>query len=350
MFMVTKKITKTSRSKKSRLPSFVSPMLATLTDQPFDKPGWVFEVKWDGYRAMAMLDGKKVELASRNAKSFNDKFYVIHDALAELNIRAILDGEIVVLGKDEKADFGALQNWRSETDGILVYFVFDIIWHDGKDLTELPLSERRKILENILKPNDKIRLSEIFETSGTEFFKLAQKMNLEGIMAKKANSLYDTGNRSRDWLKIKTSARQEVVIGGYTKNEGTSKPFSSLLVGVYKKGKLLYIGKIGTGFSNSQQKKMLSEFAKHVRKTPPFNEIPDINKPSRFRPDPPHAKATWLDPVLVCEVSYRELTRDGIMRHPSFEGMRVDKSAKEVLLEKPSPARKTNKRSNPRKS
>ena len=310
-------------------------MLATLTDEPFDKPGWVFEVKWDGYRAVAALDGKKVELLSRNAKSFNEKFYVVHDALKALNIRAVLDGEIVVLGENGQADFGALQNWRSEADGSLIYFVFDIIWYEGKDLQDLPLTERRKILEKVLKTSDKIRLSEIFETSGTEFFKVAQKMNLEGIMAKKADSLYEMGNRSRDWLKIKTSARQEVVIGGYTKNDGTAKPFSSLLVGVYEKGKLHYTGKIGTGFNISQQKKMLSTFSKHIRKTNPFDELPDINKPSRFRPNPPDATATWLDPVLVCEVSYRELTRDGIMRHPSFEGIRDDKSAKQVKLEKP---------------
>jgi bifunctional non-homologous end joining protein LigD len=333
--MAVKKNTTAYAGKKSPLPAKLSPMLATLTDEPFDKPGWVFEVKWDGYRAVAALDGKKVELLSRNAKSFNEKFYVVHDALKALNIRAVLDGEIVVLGENGQADFGALQNWRSEADGSLIYFVFDIIWYEGKDLQDLPLTERRKILEKVLKTSDKIRLSEIFETSGTEFFKVAQKMNLEGIMAKKADSLYEMGNRSRDWLKIKTSARQEVVIGGYTKNDGTAKPFSSLLVGVYEKGKLHYTGKIGTGFNISQQKKMLSTFSKHIRKTNPFDELPDINKPSRFRPNPPDATATWLDPVLVCEVSYRELTRDGIMRHPSFEGMRDDKSAKQVKLEKP---------------
>ena len=333
--MAVKKNTTAYAGKKSPLPAKLSPMLATLTDEPFDKPGWVFEVKWDGYRAVAALDGKKVELLSRNAKSFNEKFYVVHDALKALNIRAVLDGEIVVLGENGQADFGALQNWRSEADGSLIYFVFDIIWYEGKDLQDLPLTERRKILEKVLKTSDKIRLSEIFETSGTEFFKVAQKMNLEGIMAKKADSLYEMGNRSRDWLKIKTSARQEVVIGGYTKNDGTAKPFSSLLVGVYEKGKLHYTGKIGTGFNISQQKKMLSTFSKHIRKTNPFDELPDINKPSRFRPNPPDATATWLDPVLVCEVSYRELTRDGIMRHPSFEGIRDDKSAKQVKLEKP---------------
>lgn len=166
-------------------------------------------------------------------------------------------------------------------------------------------------------------------------FEMANNMKLEGIIAKKMDSVYTPGARSSEWLKIKTSTRQEVVIGGYTSNEGSGKLFSSLLVGVMKDGKLQYTGKIGTGFTQKMQQEMIRLFKPLVRKSPPFKEVPDINKPSRFRPDPPKATATWLKPVLICEVSYRELTSDGVMRHPSFEGMREDKKAKNVVLEKP---------------
>ena len=164
-------------------------------------------------------------------------------------------------------------------------------------------------------------------------------MGLEGIIAKKADAEYLPGERSRDWLKIKTGKRQEVVIGGFTKNVGSNKSFSSLLVGVFKNGELHYTGKIGTGFSDTLQQEMLRQFKPLIRKSCPFYDEPDINKPSRFRPDPPHAKATWLKPQLVCEVSFTEMTGDGVMRHPSFEGMRIDKKASEVMEEKAKPVK-----------
>ena len=166
------------------------------------------------------------------------------------------------------------------------------------------------------------------------FLKAAKKLGLEGIMAKKEDSTYQPGERSRDWLKIKVQNCHEVVIGGFTKIIVSPKLFSSLLVGVYNKGKLEYTGKIGTGFNRNMQKQMMRQFKPLFAKEPPFNAIPDINKPSRFRPDPPHAKAQWLKPKLVCEVSYTEMTSDGLMRHPSFEGMREDKKPGDVLKEK----------------
>src|SRR5687768_12889479 len=156
-------------------------------------------------------------------------------------------------------------------------------------------------------------------------------MGLEGIMAKRLSSTYIPGDRTRDWLKIKTQTRQEVVIGGFTKNEGSSKPFSSLLVGVFEGDKLVYTGKIGTGFTGKLQTEMMQRFKPLITKDSPFDMVPDINKPSRFRPNPPMAAATWLKPKLVCEVSFREMTDDGVMRHPSFQGMREDKNAKDVV-------------------
>jgi bifunctional non-homologous end joining protein LigD len=178
-----------------------------------------------------------------------------------------------------------------------------------------------------------IRLSETFSTSATEFLGAAARLGMEGIMAKKADSEYIEGDRTKNWLKIKANKRQEVVIGGFTRNEGSSKLFSSLLVGVFEKGKLHYIGKIGTGFNDKAQEEIMSKMKKLATTNPPFAEVPDVDKPSRFRPNPPKAKVTWLKPKLVCEVSYAEITGDGVMRHPSFEGMRIDKNAKEVIKE-----------------
>src|SRR5206468_3589680 len=147
-------------------------------------------------------------------------------------------------------------------------------------------------------------------------------------------STYHENERTRDWLKIKSHERQEVVIGGYTINEGSSKLFSSLLVGVFKEGKLIYTGKIGTGFNQKMQQELLKQFKPLIMKAAPFETVPDINKPSRFRPDPPKATAIWLKPKLICEVSFAEMTSDGVMRHPSFEGMRSDKNPDSVVLEK----------------
>jgi len=252
-------------------------------------------------------------------------------------IKAVVDGEIVVINDKGISDFGALQNWRSEADGNLIYYVFDILWHDGVDLTGVPLIERRQILSRIVPDQGIIRLSESFETDGVKFFNIARQMGMEGIIAKKADSVYHPGDRTKDWLKIKSNKRQEVVIGGFTNNDDSDKIFSALLVGVFEKGKLVYTGKIGTGFNQKMQAEMMEKFRPLITEDPPFEVVPDVNKPSRFRPNPPHAKATWLKPRLVCEVSFAEITGDGVMRHPSFEGMRIDKDARDVGREREAP-------------
>ncbi len=228
----------------------VEPMLATLVDKPFDSDEWIYEVKWDGYRAVSFLNKGKVEIKSRNNKSFSDKFYPIYDELKTFKMDAILDGEVVVVGAEGKANFGALQNWRSEADGELVYYVFDLLWHQGKDLKDLPLVDRKAILEQVLPSSNTIMISQDFETSGIEFLEAAKKMNLEGIMAKRKDSQYHIKDRTKDWLKIKENKRQEVVIAGYTLNDDSSKLFSSLLVGVYEGKELIYTGKVGTGFNS----------------------------------------------------------------------------------------------------
>ncbi len=333
----TKKAATETIGKKVKMPVNLQPMLATLVDKPFDVQGWSYEVKWDGYRAIAYLKNGNVQISSRNNKSFNEKFYPIYSALQELNINAILDGEIVVVNEEGLSNFGHLQNWRSEADGELKYYVFDLLWLNGHSVMELPLHERREKLKEIMPEHQLIHISQTFQSTGTEFFKVASQMKLEGIMAKKEDSLYTPGVRTKEWLKIKVSQRHEVVIGGYTQNEGSPKAFSALLVGVFEGSKLRYTGKIGTGFSDQLQKKMMDQFKKVVTNKNPFDIEPDVNKPSRFRPNPPKATVTWLKPQLVCEVSYSEVTSDGVMRHPSFEGMREDKNARDVKAEKAKP-------------
>jgi len=335
----TKKISKKidlllKKGKAAKIPSAVKPMLATLVNAPFDDPEWIYEVKWDGYRALSYIDKGSVAIASRNNKSFAEKYYPITSVMEQWPIDAVVDGEIVVLGTDGKANFSALQNWRSEADGNLIYYVFDLLWYNGTDIMSLPLLERQSILKEILPvDDDRVRLSQTFNGNGLEFFAAAKKMGLEGIMAKRAESVYSPDSRNKEWLKVKANLRQEVVIGGFTKNDGSSKQFSSLLLGVYENGSFQYVGKVGTGFSDKLQKEMMAQFKPLITNKIPFAAEPDINKPSRFRPNPPNAVATWLKPALVCEVSFAEVTSDGVFRHPSFEGMRADKKAAEVVRE-----------------
>ena len=323
-----------ANGKKSAMPLHIKPMLATLVNEPFDDPDWIYEVKWDGYRAVSYINDGSVDILSRNNKSFNDKYYPLWELLSGWKINAVIDGEIVVLNDKGQSNFGHLQNWRSEADGELAYYIFDILWYDGINLMDLPIESRRKVLEAVLPADDdRIRPSQVFKVKGSDFFGAAKRMGLEGIIAKRKDSTYIPDARTREWLKIKVNKRQEVVIGGFTKNEGSAKKFSSLLLGVYENGKLQYVGKVGTGFSDKLQAEMMAQFKPLLTDKMPFTEEPDVNKPSRFRPNPPKAKAYWLKPELVCEVSFAEVTSDGVFRHPSFEGMREDKKAKEVARE-----------------
>jgi bifunctional non-homologous end joining protein LigD len=199
----------------------------------------------------------------------------------------------------------------------------------------VPLNERRELLQQIIPAQSIIRVSDNFSVGGTEFFKLADKMGLEGIIAKKADSIYKPDFRSKDWLKIKTEKQQEAVIAGYTRNENSSKKFSALLLGVYDKNELVFIGPVGTGFTTRMQTDLLQKMKPLETSECPFEEVPDYNKPSRFRPNPPKADVTWLKPKLIAEVSYRAVGGDGGMRHPSFKGLRDDKDPKKITREVP---------------
>jgi bifunctional non-homologous end joining protein LigD len=321
-----------SGAPKAKMPEKLQPMKATLVREPFDDPGWLYEIKWDGYRALAVIAEGQAELISRNSISF-DQFHPIADALGKWKAKAIIDGEIVVLGANGKSDFSAIQNWQRRKDGQLVYNVFDILWYEGKDLRGLPLTERKAILEAVLPTDDTICLSKAFAVNGIEFFHAAEKAGIEGIMAKKADSTYTAGDRSKEWLKVKVERRQEVVIGAFTRNAGTDKLFSALAIGVYENGVLRYIGKVGTGWSEKKQREMMVEFEPLITDVCPFDVEPDVDEPSQFRPRRLGAKPFWLKPELVCEVNIAEITSDGKVRQASFKGMRRDKDPKDVILE-----------------
>jgi bifunctional non-homologous end joining protein LigD len=342
--LVAQLLTEIKKKKRTPMPQSIKPMLATLTGEPFDKPDWIYEVKWDGYRALAYLDNGKVELKSRNNNSFNEKFYPVHAALKEWGIKAVIDGEIVVVDEKGLSAFSKLEGWQSVEDGQLEYYVFDILWLNGIDLMKLPLIERRRILQQLVPENDIIRYSESFAASGTEFFASAEKLGIEGIVAKKADSIYQPDVRTKDWLKIKTEQRHEAIIAGYTRNEGTDKPFSALILAIYDEGKLKFIGQAGTGFTKKSQTELLKKLKPLETDKSPFREEPEINRPTRFRPNPPKTEVFWVKPKLVCEVKYQELKPEGIMRHASFQGLREDKSAREVEEEQPVAAPLTRKK------
>lgn len=319
---------------ETELPENLKPMKATQVDKPFDDPGWIYEIKWDGYRALAMVQDGNAKLLSRKSLVFDD-FSPINDLLSSWGLDAMLDGEIVVLNEIGIPDFGALQNWRTAKNLSLVFYVFDILWFNGRLLTEYPLQQRRAILEAVLPKEDGlIRISHVFGADGIAFYETAKRMKLEGIIAKRADSIYTGDARSRDWLKIKAKRRQEVVIAGYTNNEDSSKNFSALVVGVYDDGGVLrYIGKVGTGFDDQEQKELLTRFKLLKTTICPFGVEPDVDEPSRFRHKRLGAKPTWLLPELVCEIEFAEITSDGKLRQASFKGLREDKDPKDVILE-----------------
>jgi bifunctional non-homologous end joining protein LigD len=318
----------------AKIPKGIKAMKATQVDTPFHDPAWIYEIKWDGYRALAFVEKKKAELISRNNIIY-DQFSPINEVLGSLGLEVVLDGEIVVIDETGSPDFGALQNWRSKKNLNLVFYVFDILWFQGRLLTGLTLSERRSILEAVLQEtHGQVRISHSFDSDGIAFYQTAKRMKLEGIIAKRADSVYTGDVRSRDWLKVKAKLRQEVVIAGYTRNEDSGKGFSALVLAVYDHaGTLKYIGKVGTGFNDTAQKDLLKRFRPLESKTCPFDVEPDVDEPSRFRPQRLGAKPTWLLPQLVCEVEFAEISREGRLRQASFKGLRADKDPQDVVLE-----------------
>jgi len=332
--------------KKAGIPKNIKPMLATLVDEPFQAEGWSYEIKWDGYRALAWVDGQDSDLRSRNNNSYTDQFNLIWEALKQWPIKAVVDGEIVVVDENGVTSFQKLQNWRSEPKGQLMFYVFDILWLEGYDVTSAPLTKRRELMKPLVPPEGIIRFSDSFETKVTDFLEAAAKLGIEGIIAKKNDSEYIVNNRSKNWLKIKTGKRHEAVIGGYTINKDSSKLFSSLLLGVFENKKLKFIGQAGTGYTDVSQKEIMKQLKPLEIYECPFEHPKDKNKPRLLRSSTPKAVIKWVKPEIIAEVQYQELTTEGLMRHPSFQGLRTDKKAKDVKMEEAvhiSPGTKTAK-------
>lgn len=306
------------------MPSHVKPMLATLTEAAFDDPNWIYEIKWDGYRTLAAWDGKRVDLYSRNGLDFSKKYPAIAEAVRSIKPRVVLDGEIVAADKSGRSHFGWLQNYGTAPQGELLYYAFDILWCDGRDLVGLPLLQRKKVLQSLIPQQSLIRYSDHVGAKGKAFFAAAKRKSLEGIMAKLANSTYQVGKRSRDWLKIKTHMRQEVVIGGFTEPKGSRQFIGALIVGVYEKGKLVYAGHVGGGIPPNQLEPLRKKLLSLERKVFPFAAEPK-----------PNGEVHWVAPKLVCEIKFGEWTSEGQMRQPIFVGLRNDKPAKAVKRELP---------------
>jgi bifunctional non-homologous end joining protein LigD len=323
-----------SSKKKSDL---IKPMLASLGDEPFDSKDWVFEIKYDGYRATADIDGKgDIILYSRNLLSFNEVYGDIVDELQKIKRDCAIDGEVAVEDEQGRSHFQLLQNYQKTGEGPLLYYVFDLLRLDGKDLTKKPLIERKQMLQQLLNKYklDNIFYSEHIEEAGEAFYEAAVKNDLEGMMAKKADSLYHPGYRTREWLKIKITKQQEAVIIGITEPRGSRKHFGSLLLGVYEDGHLQYCGNCGTGFNEAALKELYQKFEPYFIDTPPkelAGEMPP--KKSKWAAMRGNTAIQWMKPKFVCEVKYTEWTGDGSMRHPVYLGLRKDKSPKEVVRE-----------------
>jgi bifunctional non-homologous end joining protein LigD len=313
-------------AKKSPFPSGpITPMFAQLVESPFNDPQWIFEVKWDGYRAIAEVkcDGT-VALYSRNGTSFIRDYPEIVKELSKLQIDAIFDGEIVVTNKDGKADFGLIQNYKRRSEGYLLYYIFDLLFINGFDIKGLALHKRKEILQRILPQSPHLKYNDHIEGNGVDFFQAAKAIDIEGIIAKDKNSTYQSGIRSRQWQKIKIHHQQEVVIGGYTEPKGGRKDLGSLAVGVYENGALQYVGNVGGGFTDEELPEVKKKLVPLIRNSSPFKNLPES------------LGITWVEPVLVCEVKFSEWTSEGILRQPIFLGFREDISAFNVQREKAS--------------
>jgi bifunctional non-homologous end joining protein LigD len=307
---------------KIKMPHKIKPMLATLSDEVFDNENWVFEIKWDGYRAIAEIEEGKVELYSRNNISFNEKFKPVTETLSEINHNVIFDGEIVSVDSNGISKFQLLQNFQKTGEGNLTYYIFDIIYLDGYDLKNLPLIERKGIIQKILPTFPNIKYSDHIEKEGKLFYKIAEEKKVEGILAKNKQSRYQINKRSAEWLKLKIKIQQEAVICGFTKPKGSRKNIGALILGAYQGNELIYIGHSGGGFTEDELERLKRKFEPLVRKTCPFKEVPKTNTP-----------ATWVEPKLVCEISFSEWTEEGLMRHPIYLGLREDKKPAEVVKE-----------------
>jgi bifunctional non-homologous end joining protein LigD len=332
--MPTKKTAKSAKpcvkARAQSMPTVIRPMLATSIDEPFSHPDWVFETKWDGFRAICFINDGKSRLVSRSQLEMTSQYPELTRLASQFDAQeAILDGEIVALDAEGMPRFQLLQPRVGRKRGVesllgkakIVYFAFDLIYRDGFDLTPCPLLERKAELERILRPASFVKLSDHIAAAGKDFYAEIRKFHLEGMIAKRAASPY-VQRRTTDWLKIKTVQQAEVVVGGYTEPRGVRSHFGALVVGLYRDKELVYVGHIGGGFNErllGQIFKLLQPLRTSVS---PFRVVPKTNEPVQ-----------WLKPRLVVEVKFSEWTADQILRQPVFLGIREDKKPMECTFE-----------------
>ena len=298
-------------------------MLATLTDEPFDDPAWIFETKWDGFRLVAWVMRGKASLYSRRLLDISHKYPTICSALAKTGHEAVFDGELVALDAKGRSRFQLLQN--AERNGTnLLYCVFDLLYLDGKDLRARPLMERKEALEAVLPESTHLLYSTHVVGDGIRAFRKAERAGEEGVIAKLSSSRYHPGERTREWLKVKASQEQEVVIVGFTAPRGSRRFFGSLLLAVREDNAWVYVGRAGSGFTADRLRELHEKFVPLITDTKPVTaKVPSA------------AATTWLKPKLVAEVKFTEWTAAGEMRHPVFLGLRTDKKAVDVVRELP---------------
>ncbi len=298
-------------------------MLAKETEKPFDSKDWLFEIKWDGYRAVAEIKDKEILLYSRNGLNFSGTFPIVADQLKSITTNAVIDGEIVALNEEGKPDFQLLQHYSENHDRPIQYYVFDLLELNGQDTTGLTLVERKELLKKLLPPNEVVKYSDHILENGKSFFRVSKEKDLEGIMAKRADSKYYPGKRSPDWLKIKHHKTAEAIIAGYTEPSGARKYFGALILAAKNGNRLTYIGHTGTGFNQDSLKEMYELLQPLVQTKSPFDEKIKTNSP-----------VTWVKPELICEIKYSEITNDGKFRHPVFLHLRDDKNINEISMAK----------------
>lgn len=289
----------------------IAPMLAGVSKQAFDDPEWIYEIKWDGYRAIAEITDDNVLFYSRNGIDLSQRFPSIYEQLKKIKHVCIIDGEIVLFNEHNQPDFQKLQHYENHQEYPLAFYVFDMLELDGKNMEDLPLIDRKKLLKKMLGRNRHIKYCDHVEEKGVEFFALAQQQGLEGIIAKNKQSTYSRGYRSKQWLKIKTVQQADVTIMGYTAPKGGRSHFGALVLGVKKGRSWEYKGHVGTGFNQQLLASLKEEL--DARKAPesPFKEKVPLND-----------KVTWVKPELKAVIGYTEVTRDGIFRHPVFMGVK----------------------------
>lgn len=314
-----KTIASIRHGRAKKLNKFIKPMLASVSKTAFDSDEWIFEIKWDGYRAISEINKEQLLFYSRNGIDFTERFPAIYQALKKIKHNVILDGEIVLLNEKNLPDFQKLQHYENHLNYPLVYYVFDILSLDGKNMEELPLTERKKILKKLLGKSSVIRYCDHIEEKGIAFLEKAKEQGLEGIIAKKKDSAYAEGYRSKEWMKLKNVQSTEAVIVGYTKPKAGRAHFGSLVLATKKGSHWLYRGHVGTGFSSDLLAAMKHKMKKLETDSSPFKEDVPLN-----------GEVTWIRPILVANIAYTEITRDKVFRHPVFLRLRDEKEADNI--------------------